>query len=113
MVWEVVVEMNDRVAGSLGEFYAGWQQYADAFRQACRDSGVMPLGLKPSNGYLRIDCGRLPEHLVVLADAVELATDGICQFCGATNAVEQVENHWVWKLCNSCQKARDQQSAVS
>ncbi|HHG4905547.1 TPA: hypothetical protein ACPWGP_004603 [Pseudomonas aeruginosa] len=83
--------MDDRVMGSLGEFYAGWQQYADAFRQAC------------------IDCGSLPEHLVVLADAVERATDGICQFCGATNAAEHIESQWVWKLCNSCQKARDQQ----
>ncbi|MCZ7719925.1 hypothetical protein [Pseudomonas aeruginosa] len=101
--------MEDRATGNLGEFYAGWQQYADAFRQACIDTGVVPLGIKPSNGYLRIDCGSLPEHLVVLADAVERATDGICQFCGATNAVEYVENAWAWKLCDSCQKARDQQ----
>lgn len=79
--------MEDRVPGSLGEFYAGWQQYADVFRQVCKDSGVTPLGMKPSNGYLRIDAGRLPDYLVVLADAVERAMDGICQFCGATNAV--------------------------
>ena len=102
------MEIDDRVSGSLGEFYAGWQQYADAFRQACKESGVTPLGIKPSNGYLRIDSGLLPEHLVVLADAVERATDSICQFCGGTNAVEHVESEWVWKLCNSCRKARDQ-----
>lgn len=101
--------MDDRVTGSLGEFYAGWQQYADAFRQACKDAGVVSLGIKPSNGYLRIDSGSLPEHLIVLADAVERATDCICQSCGATNAAEHIESQWVWKLCHSCQKARDQQ----
>lgn len=104
----VAVEMEVRVSGSLGEFYVGWQKYADAFRQACKESGATPLVMKPSNGYLRIDTGRLPEHLVVLADAVERATDGICQFCGATNAVERVEGEWVWKLCDSCKQARDQ-----
>lgn len=103
------MEMDDRVMSSLGEFYAGWQQYADAFRQACKDAGFTPLGMKPSNGYLRIDSGRLPEHLVVLADAVERATNGICQFCGATSATERVENGWIWKLCDVCQKAKYQQ----
>lgn len=103
------MKKEDREVGSLGEFYAGWQKYADAFRQACQEAGVTPFGIKPSNGYLRIDCGGLPQHLLVLADAVERATDGICQFCGATNAIEQIENDWVWKLCNSCQKAREQQ----
>ena len=104
------METDDRVTGNLGEFYAGWQQYADGFRHACKDAGVIPLGVRPSNGYLRIDIGKLPEHLVVLADAVERATDGICQFCGATNAREHLEKGWVWKLCDSCQKTRGQPS---
>lgn len=97
---------EDREAGNLGEFYEGWQQYADAFLQACRDAGVKPLGVKPSHGYLRIDIGGAPWHLVVLADAVERATDGICQFCGSTNAVERVEKGWIWKLCGACDEKR-------
>lgn len=101
--------MDVRKPGSLGEFYGGWQQYADAFLVACKESGVQPAGIKPSHGYLRIDCGNLPDHLMVLADAVERATDGICQFCGATNAVEHLDSEWAWKLCQNCQKARDQQ----
>lgn len=100
------MEKEDRAAGSLGEFYVGWQQYADAFNQACDDAGVRPKGLKPSNGYLRIDCGGLPDHLAVLADAVERATDGICQLCGATDAIESMEGGWVWKLCRACQQKR-------
>lgn len=96
---------DDRIAGSLGEFYKGWQQYADAFLTACNDSGVKPAGIKPSHGYLRIDCGQLPEHLVVLADAVERATDAVCQSCGATNANEHLERGWVWKLCQGCRKS--------
>jgi len=100
------VDKKVREPGSLGEFYVGWQQYADAFLAACKDSGVKPAGIKPSHGYLRIDCGRLPEHLVVLADTVERATDGICQYCGDTNAVEHVENDWVWKLCGECVRKR-------
>lgn len=98
--------MDVRKPGSLGEFYIGWQQYADAFLVACKESGVQLAGIKPSKGYLRIDTGRLPEHLVVLADAVERATDGICQFCGATNAIERVEEGWIWKLCKPCIKAK-------
>lgn len=98
--------MNNQDRGSLGEFYKGWQQYADAFLVACKESGVQPAGIKPSNGYLRIECKGLPEHLVVLADAVERATDGICQFCGATNAIERLEQDWVWKLCKPCINAR-------
>ncbi|USR37843.1 hypothetical protein L1F06_014280 [Ectopseudomonas hydrolytica] len=98
--------MDVRKPGSLGEFYEGWQQYADAFLVACKESGVQPAGINPSHGYLRINCAGLPEHLVVLADAVERATDGICQFCGATNAIERVEEGWIWKLCKPCIRAR-------
>lgn len=98
--------MDVRRPGNLGEFYEGWQQYADAFLAACKDAGGQPAGIKPSNGYLRIDYGRLPEHLVVLADAVERATDGICQFCGATNAMEHLGQGWVWKLCQTCIDAK-------
>lgn len=96
---------DDRAAGSLGGFYKGWQQYADSFQQACREAGVKPLGMKPSHGYLRIDTSRLPEHLTVLADAIERASDGVCQFCGATNAVEHVERDWIWKLCKECRES--------
>ncbi|WP_134678004.1 hypothetical protein [Ectopseudomonas khazarica] len=102
--------MDVRKPGSLGEFYMGWQQYADAFLVACKESGVKPAGIKPSNGYLRIDCSGLPEHLVILADAVERATDGICQFCGATSAIERIEQGWVWKLCKPCINARGQKT---
>lgn len=98
--------MDVRKPGSLGEFYEGWQQYADAFLIACKESGVQPAGIKPSNGYLRIECKGLPEHLVVLADAVERATDSICQICGATNAAEVVDGGWVWKLCRACRQSR-------
>lgn len=98
--------MNTSKAGFLGDCYEGWQQYADAFLRACRDSGVKSVGIKPSHGYLRIDARGLPEHLVVLADAVERATDGISQVCGATNPVEHVERAWVLKLCHSCQASR-------
>lgn len=94
--------MDIRKPGSLGEFYEGWQQYADAFLVTCTEAGVKPKGLKPSHGYLRIDTGRLPQHLVVLADAIERATDGICQFCGAASAAEHVERDWIWKLCKEC-----------
>jgi hypothetical protein len=100
------VDKKVREPGSLGEFYVGWQQYADAFQQACKEAGVRPLGMKPSHGYLRIDIGGAPEHLAVLADAVERATDTICQICGATNATEKVESGWVWKLCSVCNQNR-------
>lgn len=89
----------------LGEDFRGWQRFADAMKIASEEYDY-PMIAQPGGGYLRIDYPFAPPHLAVLAYAIEMATDQICQLCSRHPAAAVMYDSRVWKLCSRCARTR-------
>ncbi|MEE1919150.1 hypothetical protein V0R52_22430 [Pseudomonas asiatica] len=89
----------------LGEDFRGWQRFANAMKIASEEYDY-PMIAQPGGGYLRIDYPFAPPHLGVLAYAIEMATDQICQLCSRHPATAVSHNGRTWKLCARCAMAR-------
>lgn len=89
----------------LGEDFKGWQRFADVMKIASEQCDY-PMIAQPGGGYLRIDYPFAPPHLGVLAYAIEIATDQICQLCSRHPATAVSHYGRIWKLCSRCSRAR-------